>query len=97
LQTLSTLRNYSVRPGGFSPITTNATVGRLRPKGNNMLQIIVFVLVVLLMSVFSYYLGCIHTWKKAGSHLIKYAAQQGVQLTAAGVESDGENQDSGGN
>ena len=25
------------------------------------------------------------------------AAQQGVQLTAAGVESDGENQDSGGN
>lgn len=26
-----------------------------------------------------------------------YAAQQGVQLTAAGVESDGENQDSGGN
>ena len=26
-----------------------------------------------------------------------YAAQQGVQLTAAGVESDGEDKDSGGN
>ena len=27
----------------------------------------------------------------------QYAAQHGVQLTAAGVESDGKNQDSGGN
>ena len=30
-------------------------------------------------------------------HITQQAAQQGVQLTAAGVESDGENQDSGGN
>lgn len=43
------------------------------------------------------------TWdecKKTGDKVIRVvitAAQQGVQLTAAGVESDGENKDSGGN
>lgn len=42
--------------------------------------------------------GVKYGWKRLQEAVIDIEyAQQGVQLTAAGVESDGENQDSGGN
>ncbi len=46
-----------------------------------MVEFLVFLIAALLMSLCSYYLGCIHTWKKASKHLIRAAAQQGVHLT----------------
>jgi len=41
-----------------------------------MVEFLVFLIAALLMSTCAYYLGCIHTWKKASDHLIKCAAQQ---------------------